>query len=465
MLIALIVVAVALGVGGVLRTHVAPMRRLHLPSSVIAGALLLAVFEGLRGLGMDTAGDVHSQLASWPGVLIAVVFACMLLPGADPDRTTAGSLSAAAREGLMVWVIVLGQTALGLTLVWLWLGPKLDVPAAFGTLIETGFAGGHGTAAAMGGVFESISPPLASGLDLGIAMATVGLMAGIIAGVGWVNYGIAAGWTQRSPGVSSSIDEAEPANVASPTIHPSPRWADLDPWVVQLIWIAAATGVGLALQATVGIVGRGLDSAPDPSDPLGSRTNISAVLGSFPLFIYTLGGGWIVGQAVRRRDPRWIEATMIQRWSNIAMDGLVVAAIATLNIHGIRGMLGGLAILMVAGLVWCSLCLVVLGRMILPTRHWFELGLINFGMSTGTTATGFVLLRMVDPSLRTDAARDYALAAPISSPFVGGGMLTIAMPLVILPLAPLAWICVTLWLIVFALVMAGVLWKRRVDHG
>jgi ESS family glutamate:Na+ symporter len=52
-------------------------------------------------------------------------------------------------------------------------------------------------------------------------------------------------------------------------------------------------------------------------------------------------------------------------------------------------------------------------------------------MSTGTTATGFMLLRIVDKDLDSGAAEDYALAAPLSAPFIGGGLLTLAMPLIL----------------------------------
>ena len=54
----------------------------------------------------------------------------------------------------------------------------------------------------------------------------------------------------------------------------------------------------------------------------------------------------------------------------------------------------------------------ILARRMLPSEHWFELGLINYGMSTGTTATGFVLLRLVDPELESGAAEDYCIGGP-----------------------------------------------------
>jgi ESS family glutamate:Na+ symporter len=73
-------------------------------------------------------------------------------------------------------------------------------------------------------------------------------------------------------------------------------------------------------------------------------------------------------------------------------------------------------------------CLLYVGRRLLPHKYWFELGIINYGMSTGTTATGLVLLRIIDKDLSSGAAEDYALAAPLSSPFVGGGIITLSLP-------------------------------------
>ena len=46
-------------------------------------------------------------------------------------------------------------------------------------------------------------------------------------------------------------------------------------------------------------------------------------------------------------------------------------------------------------------------------------------MSTGVTASGLMLLRIIDQEFESGAAEDYALAAPLSSPFVGGGLGTV----------------------------------------
>ena len=42
-----------------------------------------------------------------------------------------------------------------------------------------------------------------------------------------------------------------------------------------------------------------------------------------------------------------------------------------------------------------------------------------------------MLLRIVDPDLESGAAEDYALAAPLSAPFVGGGVITLSLPVLV----------------------------------
>ena len=144
------------------------------------------------------------------------------------------------------------------------------------------------------------------------------------------------------------------------------------------------------------------------------------------------------------------------------MDYLVVAAVATLNVLAIAQSAAPLFVLIVAGLIWSAFCLFFVGRWLLPSRYWFQLGLLNYGMSTGTTATGFVLLKLVDPKLKSGAAEDYALASPLSAPFIGGGALTLAMPLVFLERSPsLAPVCLVLWSVL--VVLLGVGWFLKTD--
>ena len=69
-------------------------------------------------------------------------------------------------------------------------------------------------------------------------------------------------------------------------------------------------------------------------------------------------------------------------------------------------------------------------------------------------------VQVIDPELESGAAEDYALAAPLSSPFIGGGILTVAVPLLVLQRVPLAVSTLVLIAIVAGLVWIGKVWNR-----
>jgi ESS family glutamate:Na+ symporter len=155
-------------------------------------------------------------------------------------------------------------------------------------------------------------------------------------------------------------------------------------------------------------------------------------LDDIPLFLFTLLGGLTLrrGLALFGADDL-IDGESLKRLVAVAMEFLIVAAVASLRIETVVAYFWPLALLIVLGCAWTAVCLLVLSPRLLPADRWFELGLINYGMSTGTTAQGLMLLRIVDPDLESGAAEDYALAAPLSAPFIGGGVLTLALPVIL----------------------------------
>ncbi len=452
MTFAFLFVAVSLLIGVVLRTCVPMLRQMFIPASVVAGFIGLAVIQMAIETSLpssDTSSHVlasaqalSTTLRQWPSWLIAVVFAGMLL---GQGRSVAKeNVSQVGRQGLMVWVIVLGETMIGLLATWLLVQPFYDdIPNSFGMLIETGFAGGHGTAAAMGEVFNHPSINLKSGKDLGMLMATCGLVGGLISGIVAINIAVRRGWVSESSAAPSSIQDDHPFQ--EPIGIARIERATIDPLLFQVIWLALAFGAGLLIQGVVTQIAHTIDAqmgwgvpidavehADAARDQLDQRLSASSIA-VFPLFIYTLIGGWLVGRGLQvcgQADR--IDRQTINRLTSTAMDILVVAAIASLNLQAVAALLVPFLTLMVAGMIWAAICLFVFSRWLLPQEHWFQLGLINYGMSTGTTATGFVLLRMVDPELKSGAAEDYALATPLSAPFIGGGIITIALPLLVL---------------------------------
>jgi len=514
------VVLLLLAVGGLIHRRFGIFERVYIPASVIAGVLGLALLQAaewpldatdpsvtiaMAWDGLAWVSPVAETLRGWPGYLIAVVFAAMLL---QPPSGKRGGVSArvTACEALMVGVIAMGQAAIGLLLTWLVIRPRYDVPDAFGMLIETGFAGGHGTAAAMGQVYATPGIDFPSGLDLGLLMATAGLVYGTVSGIFWINVVLRfAGRFRVPPGVNRSVGGgqrrdadreigrevavAEKSQAASGTVGLGTDQKWWAAYVSQSLWIALAFVLGIGLHGVVGGVAERMDAnrladgaveetadlvegsaggvtadenASAEGSPLGKKLTYTSLVGGFPLFIYTLLGGLVISRVlVRLGRTGWLNGPAGGRISGWAMDGLVVAAITTLNLDAVASFLIPVTILFVGGAIWSAVCLLYLAPRMLPAAYWFELGLINYGMSTGTTATGFVLLRLVDPELRTDAAKYYALAAPFSAPLVGGGLVTLGLPLLLLGRVPIG----VSTLMVAAAVAVMILIGRRLNRS
>ena len=75
---------------------------------------------------------------------------------------------------------------------------------------------------------------------------------------------------------------------------------------------------------------------------------------------------------------------------------LVVAAIATIRIDVVAQEWIPIVVLISAGIGWNVLCLTVFARRAFKDA-WFERGIAEMGQSMGVTATGLLLLRVVDP--------------------------------------------------------------------
>ena len=81
---------------------------------------------------------------------------------------------------LLALALGFGQFFVGGLVVKYFLPPSMDANPLMGCLIEVGFEGGHGAASIIGESFNKLG--FQNGLDLGLAMATMGLLSSSILG-------------------------------------------------------------------------------------------------------------------------------------------------------------------------------------------------------------------------------------------------------------------------------------------
>ena len=410
--------AVFLLIGKLLRAKLVFMQKLFLPASIIGGFIGLAL--GPYGLGKAGIEILPQEMlntwSAFPGILINVVFACLFLGFAIP------SLRKIWREGgpqlCYGWTVGMGQYVVGVGLAVLVLGPLFGVPAFFGCLLEIGFSGGHGTAAGMREAFTDLG--FEAGADLGLMSATVGVISAVVFGMAMINYAARKGHTKiiKSPKeltldkISGLVPEKDRQRGSTMTVSPDA----VEPFAFHAAFVGLAILIGWYLLTMI----KGLSA----------RTEMD-LFASFPLFPLAMIGGIIVQIVCAALGvAKYFDRKTYDRILGFALDFLVVSAIASIKLDVFLAFFWPFALLMVAGLSWIIFATLFIAPRMLPGA-WFERGITEYGMQTGVTALGLLLLRVADPQFETEAAESFGFKQIIYEPMLGGGFITAAAPLLI----------------------------------
>lgn len=410
-LYSLCILAVFLLAGKTLRANVKLFQVLFLPSAIVAGFLAL-------GLGPYGAKLIPSWvIANWsplPGALINVVFATLFLGVAIPPVK---KIWAAGGSQLCFGVVVgMGQYFFALLAAVLILVPVFKTNPLIACILEIGFSGGHGTAAGMKVMFNDLGYP--AGGDLALMSATVGIITAVVAGMVLINIAIRRDYCtylSEKRGIpvykkKGLIPEPQRFSIATATVASEA----IEPLTFHFGIIALSIVIGWGF--------------------LSGLQALSPAFLSFPLFPLAMIGGLIVQRfSMAFKVDHYYDKSTFDRVLGFALDILVISAIATIKLDVFVANFWPFAILMAVGIAWMVFCAVFLAPRMFP-RYWFERGITEFGMQTGVTAIGLMLLRVVDPLYKTDTAKAFGFKQMIYEPFLGGGFITAFAPMLVVGL-------------------------------
>ena len=369
----------------VLRVHVGLLQRLYIPSPLIAG--FLGLFLGRQFLNVL---PFSASISEYAGVLIAVVFGTMFLG----DRRKVSLRSMVESVGDSFFVNGAAEIAqFGLALV---LGAVLlpvifpGINAAFGLMLPAGFAGGHGTAAAMGGVLAEAG--WSDATSVGQTFATVGLLGGILMGVVLVNIGARRGYTR----VLKTVGELPEEMLVG--LNPPEKRDSLGDETVNSISMDTLTWHASLVLATTGaayLINWGL------------KTVLPQI--SFPTYGIAIICGIFLQKLLRLlKLDDYTDKRVITHIGSCTTDYLVAFGVASISVSVVVTYAVPIALLSLigfAGVVFWHF--VVCGHFL--RNFWYERGLFIFGQCTGVLATGVLLLRVSDPEFKTGALADFGL--------------------------------------------------------
>jgi ESS family glutamate:Na+ symporter len=271
--------AVLLMAGKLTRINVSLLHSLFLPSCVIGGIyglIVLTVMKSQAPSSFDYLQD--NWVGTWkslPEFLINLVFASLFLGADVPSASVVWEKS--GNQLMYGLVVSWGQMLTGFLVTGIILVPVFNVNPMIAQTLPIGFAGGHGTAAAMTSVMATYDFPDGGSISLGTA--TFGLLMSVLFGIALVNFAARRGWVKYSK-MQSATSRLAMQGIAHPDERPIAGFKtvsgdSIDTLAWHLVVVGIACGIGLGM--------KGLLTLASPS-----------AFGSFPEFPLCMIGGMIL---------------------------------------------------------------------------------------------------------------------------------------------------------------------------
>lgn len=392
----LCLVAVVILIANVIVKKVPGIRKAMIPTAVLAGFLMLA----LKLLNILPVDVEFMQILTYHG--IAIGFIAMTLRVPDEKQRDKGSL-VGLKSGAIIVSSYMIQAIIGLVItILLAVTIMPDFFQASGILLPMGYGQGPGQANNVGSTFEALG--FTGGRSFGLAIAAAGYICACVVGVFYVNLlkhrGDIPMVDHEQLSQNLTVDDFQQEGEA-------PMSESLDRLSMQVMLV-------LAVYLITYLITWGVTSALDTWAP-GVGKTLNPLLWGF---------NFIIGSAfamLLRFVLRKLRATklmthqhqnnfLLSRISGLAFDVMIVAGIASIEIEQLAGLWLPFVLLVVAGAIVTLVHLKWVCRKVYP-NYYYE-GLVSmYGMMTGTISSGVLLLREVDPQMKTPAGNNLVIGS------------------------------------------------------
>jgi ESS family glutamate:Na+ symporter len=296
------------------------------------------------------------------------------------------------------------------------------------------------------------------GADLALALATIGLVGGVISGTILVNWAARRGLLpamanpdSRLRAHNTGMDEDLAEEMRELLWQREQETKPTDPLSIHLAVVALSIGLGWLLRTALVT----LESAT------WGRSGSLVLVRYIPLFPLAMLGGVLVQIVMDRTGlSRHVNRRMMNRISGAALDFTIVAAMGTLSLSALRAHWAPFLLLSAGGMAWNLFGVLVIAPRLFP-EHCFPRAVCDFGQSTGVTVTGLLLLRMADPRNESGTLESFGYKQLLFEPIVGGGLFTAASVPLLVRFGPGFVLVLTGGLLVFWLLFGWLNFGRR----
>ena len=420
-------------------------RRLKLAVQLERFGLPIAVISGLAGFSIGPYGLIHflskettSVWSNFPTPLLSLVFATLMMGRPIPNIN--GLVKPIVNQFLLALSLGFGQFFVGGLVVKYLLAPNMDINPLIGCLIEVGFEGGHGAASIIGESFNRLG--FSDGLDLGLAMATMGLLSSSLLGSIFIFIGRTLGISDTEEIVEKKDNEISNMKIGI--------FSDLRILLINLGFVGLAISFGILILKLLRYI----------SNYFGEFSK--EVILSLPVFPLILIGSLLIRYILEKTNNTEFISNLLQREIGIlSTDLLIFTAMASLDIATVFDNWRLIMVLTICGLIWNLICIAYFAYFVFE-KNWFERSLIEFGNSTGVVASGLLLLRLADPKNISKTLPIFTSKQLFAQLILSGGFFTVLAPLLISKIGLDYWteICASITLFI---ILAAFIFNNRIS--
>ena len=381
--------------GNILRRTIPLFRKCLIPSALLGGTLLLVVNIITKQFGFVMVDNRLMQVITYH--CLAIGFAAMSLKTEKSTHKTnkAQVVEFGALQGgtYMLQAFV----GMGITILLFLLtrhGEKI-VSYVCGLILPLAFGQGPGNALSWDINFTNTPAAMFAGNgSFGLSLASLGFVVASVFGVLHINI------SKKRGGLH--VREARPSGEVVDQTNPDgteiPDNESVDKFTIQTGFVALAYAIAFGFMYLLGI--------------LSDFTN--SIAWGFNFLWASIAGMLIraVVKVLRKRNlmhRQYINNYQMDRISGFAFDLMIVAGVAAIEINDIKNYVLPIVILSVVGAAITYIYIRMVSKECFKGFE-HEFFLMSFGTLTGTASNGMILLKEIDPGLRTPTSSLYILS-------------------------------------------------------
>jgi len=396
-IIQICIIAIGVLIANILRRKIPFVKNSLMPTAVLAGFLLLIA----KVIGIVSIDVPMMEVLTYHGIAIGFIALSLRVPEVM-DKDTVNHVG--MRSGALIVSSYLIQGITGLIIsIALAYTVIPDFFKAAGLLLPLGYGQGPGQANNTGTIYET-TWGFAGGRSFGLALAAAGYLCACVVGVTILNVLVKKGKINRidheSLSGSVTIDTFQSESEA-------PISESIDRFSIQMALVLLVYLITYI--ATRGITGLLSAYAPGVGNLVNSLLwGFNFIVGS--AFAFLVRAIMLKLRNKKIMNHQYQNNYLLSRISGLAFDVMIVAGIASIEIGELKGLWVPFVLMAVLGAVVTYLHVSMISKVIY--KDYYYEGLISmYGMMTGTISSGVLLLREVDPQMKTPAANNLVIGS------------------------------------------------------